>query len=486
MKNTRIQDNSLFTLENENYPSSIFPKKRTELNRDVRLFGKVIVEGSIYARDLFLETKQVGIEKSVFVDKSIEINGLSKAEDIAWFKSTVAAKENILAIEAEKGRVRFSNHVFTETVRLKNTIIYGNLYCQEAFLKNCVVIGGVYAKKKAEIENSIIGTANCNDLVFKQNNGLMDNFAVARSIKVSTGQLFSTALIEFNGKAQQTFFGIAKDEIITTVSDDSGEEKMIISPISRIFDLKKYARCMKENNRKIIELTYQSDWKNDETNKKCLEIEIPLFDLIEKNFNHQFEIPISSFTNIDGYRINGQHGQSAIGRDDRMDSARDYAENHDEFGKVKAETVFVSQEGNVSPEVKDYLDEGRSSISARESSDSKKSSDQEKEQIDAAEEPKKFTSESNDMPVKDSIVTKENEKIEDIADGLSGDTPYEDKGPTLLSKMDSVNRNETTGNSDIVETNITKESPIFCTRCGHEIKNKNLKFCTNCGSELGH
>ncbi len=306
MKRTKIQNETVFMLEDEVYQGSVFPNNIKELKRDIKLFNNVDLQGSIFGNSIEFHSTDIYVRDSVFAMKGINLTG-EKTDGRVWINSPVAAKESILADGVKNNRVRFTNNVSSDKINLKNSVVYGNVYGKDIILENSIVLGGVYCKNKLELNNSIIGTFDTKYLIQNGVFGLINNFASISNKPELNFDFYSIGLISFNGQSQDTIFKISKDEVFPFFENDENTKRYIISPTLRVFDIAKFEQILFENNQKLVYLTIldkNGDYKDHE--EKFVAIEFPLFDIIHKEFKIESQLPKSDFINLPIELVNSE------------------------------------------------------------------------------------------------------------------------------------------------------------------------------------
>lgn len=298
MKRTKIQNETVFMLEDEIFQGSVFPNNIRELKRDVKLFNNVDLQGSIYGNSIEFHSGDIYVRDAVFAMKGINITG-EKEEGKVWINSPVAAKESILSDGVKNNKVRVTNNVSSEKINLKNSIIYGNVYGKDIILEDTIVLGGVYCKNKLELNNSIVGTFDAKHLVQNGAFGLINNFARISNKPEINFDIYSISLVSFNGQSQNTIFKISIDEVFPFFEDEGERKSYIISTTLRIFDIANFEQKLVENNQKLVYLTMlDKTGDHKEYEPKFKDIEFPLFDIISKRFCVEMQLPESDFINL--------------------------------------------------------------------------------------------------------------------------------------------------------------------------------------------
>ncbi|MGN0691180.1 MAG: hypothetical protein ACI4K7_02410 [Oscillospiraceae bacterium] len=156
LKEIRIGDNEI-VLNNNLVKTSILPQSSKDLNRNVKIQGNTIVEGSTFGNNINIEDGNVTMQGAVYANKEIHIE--SNISGTVTFNKAVASAESIASL-VSSGRVIFGSDINAPVVKLKNCYVGGSIFGTEVYLENCVVLGGVFASKSEVISNCIFGTFN--------------------------------------------------------------------------------------------------------------------------------------------------------------------------------------------------------------------------------------------------------------------------------------------------------------------------------------
>lgn len=156
LKEIRIGDNEI-VLNNNLVKTSILPQSSKDLNRNIKIQGNTIVEGSTFGNNINIEDGNVTMQGAVYANKELHIESYISGTVI--FNKAVASAESIASFVAS-GRVIFGSDVNAPVVKLKNCYVGGSIFGTEIYLENCVVLGGVFASKNEVITNCIFGTFN--------------------------------------------------------------------------------------------------------------------------------------------------------------------------------------------------------------------------------------------------------------------------------------------------------------------------------------
>lgn len=156
LKELRIGDAEI-VLNNNLVKTSILPRGSKDLNRNIKIQGNTIVEGSTFGNNIDIEDGKVEIQGAVYANKELHI--ASTISGNVKFDKAVASAVSIAAF-VTSGRVIFGSDVNAPIVKLKNCYIGGSIFASEVYLENCVILGGVFASKSEIISSCIFGTFN--------------------------------------------------------------------------------------------------------------------------------------------------------------------------------------------------------------------------------------------------------------------------------------------------------------------------------------
>lgn len=161
LKEIRIGDNEI-VLNNDLVKTSILPQSSKDLNRNIKIQGNTVVEGSTFGNKISIEDGNVTMKDAVYANKELHIN--SNISGTVTFNKAAASAESIASF-ISSGRVIFGSDINAPTVRLKNCYVGGSIFGTEVYLENCVVLGGVFASKSEALTNCIFGTFNAPSVV---------------------------------------------------------------------------------------------------------------------------------------------------------------------------------------------------------------------------------------------------------------------------------------------------------------------------------
>lgn len=144
---------------------SFIPSNQMEILRDVILEGPFNMNGGIYAQNI--RNKGAGtVIGPVVADKEITLlhppegkgpikflSGLNATISIA-IEETARPIEDTVVSDINKASVFVRGDVISDTVKLENAIIIGNVRGRQAFLVNSIVVGSVITDEEAVLTNS--------------------------------------------------------------------------------------------------------------------------------------------------------------------------------------------------------------------------------------------------------------------------------------------------------------------------------------------
>ncbi|MDZ4801492.1 MAG: hypothetical protein SGI92_25315 [Bryobacteraceae bacterium] len=156
LKEIRIGDERLMLRDNL-VRSSILPRGSSELARDITLQGNVVVEGSLFARNLEIEDGPADLMGAVYVQEEIHLR--TEAKGVVRFRKAVASSGPVVCL-SPSARVWFGADLNARVVRLRNAFVAASIFAEEIELDNCVVMGGVFATRRLSLNGCIAGTFN--------------------------------------------------------------------------------------------------------------------------------------------------------------------------------------------------------------------------------------------------------------------------------------------------------------------------------------
>ena len=149
--------NTNISLSNNRVTGSIIPRNAQEMERDIRVQEKVIIEGGVFARNLEIDNGPVQFNGAIYTNQELHIKNDAKSS--IFFKKAVTSKNSVVSL-LTAGRAIYGGDINAVTIKLKNCFVAGSLFATEIQLENCVVLGGVFATKKLVLQNVMVGTFN--------------------------------------------------------------------------------------------------------------------------------------------------------------------------------------------------------------------------------------------------------------------------------------------------------------------------------------
>ncbi len=169
MKQDNIQDSTRYIVS-ELHHGNVMPGNRSETLRDVYILSNAKIVGGIFAHELIIDGTNITVEKSVYAAKSLLIKNSSnnKNKKPIVFKSVVSASESLL-VDCEQVKLKFFSDIYSKRINIKNAIIFGNIFVDDAIINNSIILGGIYCKNKLEISNSIYSTFRTGEVELGEN-----------------------------------------------------------------------------------------------------------------------------------------------------------------------------------------------------------------------------------------------------------------------------------------------------------------------------
>jgi len=280
MERTKIQNDQMFMLEDEVYSNSIIPSFKNEMWRKIELHGKVEVKGGVFGKSLNISAENIYIKGAVYCKENLHINTNKKGK--LWFGSVVNAEHSILAEPG--GRIRFSADLRSKKIKLNNSIVYGNVYCDELIAVNSIILGQVFAKKKLSVANSIMGSFHTGSFLLKRNMGLLLPYSISRTAPQIEGKMYNILTAENSDHIYE--MGVQDIFKYPDSEYDSSQDIYILTPSMRIFDLTPFYKAIENNLKQVV---YFSQYQT--TDRLKADIELSKFErLFFKFLYNKFEM----------------------------------------------------------------------------------------------------------------------------------------------------------------------------------------------------
>lgn len=159
-------DDTTLVLKDNLVRSPILPKGQAELDRDIQILGKTIIEGAVYARNLEITAGPLQINGPVFTQGEIHVVNDFKGHVV--FRKSVGSAGGLVS-HAPGARMFFGADVNARQINLRNAYVAASVFGDEVTLENCVVLGGVFATNNLSLNNAVVGTYNSPSVCLSQN-----------------------------------------------------------------------------------------------------------------------------------------------------------------------------------------------------------------------------------------------------------------------------------------------------------------------------
>jgi hypothetical protein len=140
------------------FEGDVFPGKIQQLNRKTYVEAGALVKGAILGGDIVFRGSPFQVEGAICSRGEVTVENLAKRSVI---QSTVVANRSF-AVHGDraedKGWLAVLGDVHSERANLDRCVVYGNVFADNVILSNCCVLGLVHARKRLEINKSMIGT----------------------------------------------------------------------------------------------------------------------------------------------------------------------------------------------------------------------------------------------------------------------------------------------------------------------------------------
>ena len=134
MNEIRFGDN-LAVLKDNIVKTSILPQKNSELNRNLKLQGNVIIEGGVFSNTIDIESGPAVFKGAVYTNRELHI--LNSSKDSVVFEKAVASADSVNAL-ITAGKAVFGADINAVSIKLKNCFVAGSVFAAEVYLENCV------------------------------------------------------------------------------------------------------------------------------------------------------------------------------------------------------------------------------------------------------------------------------------------------------------------------------------------------------------
>lgn len=160
-------------VENEVYESDIIPTKKAERWRNIIARNEVTFNGAIFGISLIGEEGPLTFNKSIFIKEDIILKSHKQNIRNVFLGNVQSDKSIVMTYDDESSYTVFHNNLYSNMIRLSNSVIYGSVYGTKIKLDNCVVLGGVYAENTLEVTDCVIGTINTGSLTIHEQLSIM-------------------------------------------------------------------------------------------------------------------------------------------------------------------------------------------------------------------------------------------------------------------------------------------------------------------------
>lgn len=232
MNEIRFGDN-LAVLKDNIVKTSILPQKNSELNRNLKLQGNVVIEGGVFSNTIDIESGPAVFKGAVYTNRELHI--LNSSKDSIVFEKAVASADSVNAL-ITAGRAVFGADINAVSIKLKNCFVAGSVFAAEVYLENCVVLGGAFGTKKITLQNSIVGTFNSPEVNMSGINYLLypSAFSVEPISPLPGTELYNLSLAdlgalfkgekqsETSGKVRMDYQHDSQRTVLTDPNDQSG------------------------------------------------------------------------------------------------------------------------------------------------------------------------------------------------------------------------------------------------------------------------
>lgn len=311
MKQDSIQDSTRYVVSNIHH-GSVLPGTRAEMSRNVYLLSKADIKGGVWANELTIKGSGISVKEAVYSRGPISIEASDdkaskrNAKKTVVFGSCVVSADSILVNQLPY-KIRFMSDVYSEKINLTNSIVYGNVFANNAIIKNSIVLGGAFCKEKLEIENSMISTFRTKKVLLNENVFLFFPFALAETpitikepVKALTFlNMYKDLKKNSESKSKKKDGGVIyldEDDIFEIFPEESEKDKdidgdsegskktYVLSGNERILDVIEVEKHFQYNRKFLENLTlgshYDPSLKSEKFKQPLEELEKNLWDIL--------------------------------------------------------------------------------------------------------------------------------------------------------------------------------------------------------------
>lgn len=180
MKVDSIKDSTRYVVADIHH-GGIFPETRTAMGRNVYLLTHADVRGGIWANELSLKGPDIKVWESVYCKGPVSIEEGEKDlnnQNPIIFGSCVSSPDSIL-VRQSAYKIRFLSDIYTGRLNVSNSIVYGNVFANNAIIHDSIVLGGVFCQNKLAIDHSMVSTFRAKKVDLKEEVFLFFPFALA-------------------------------------------------------------------------------------------------------------------------------------------------------------------------------------------------------------------------------------------------------------------------------------------------------------------
>lgn len=171
--------------------TGIMPGNIASLLRDVTLKDEFRVNGGVYAYNLVVNG--VGtVTGPVLVRREITLHPPEEQGKMVLFLSGLAAGVSVLTrVSDQKQHSPVHDREFTPliirgdviapSVSLENTVVAGNIHCDEAVIKDSIIIGVPYVRDTLRLENVVLLSYDAGEVRLFGRNTLLLPYAISRN-----------------------------------------------------------------------------------------------------------------------------------------------------------------------------------------------------------------------------------------------------------------------------------------------------------------
>ena len=162
---------------------SFYPSNQAELMRNVVLTAPLNLRGGVFAQNVFnvgggttvtgpvLATAEITLSHPQPGESPLKfLSGINATLSIAITESGKSIQETVVS-HTSKASIVVKGDVVSDSIKLDNALIFGNVRAREVSLVNSIIVGSIFVEETLRIENSIFVAISAGRVILKGQNG---------------------------------------------------------------------------------------------------------------------------------------------------------------------------------------------------------------------------------------------------------------------------------------------------------------------------